>query len=62
MGKPCREGKTNKEDLEKMTYDVKIYEKNGECETIRNLLYHQLHPLLKVLQRHKIKYVVKEIE
>jgi len=41
-------------------YDVKVYEKCHEEETIRALTYAQLQAIKRILSRHKIKFTVIE--
>lgn len=43
-----------------MTYDVKIFEGAEEHETIRDLTESQLLGIVSVLERHGIKYLIKD--
>jgi len=45
-----------------MKYDIKIYEKGEERETIRDLKYSQKEAIVSVLARYSIKFQVKEVE
>jgi len=44
-----------------MKYDIKIYEKGEERETIRDLKYSQKEAVVSVLARCGIKFQVKEV-
>jgi len=44
-----------------LRYDVKVYEGNEEWETVRDLTYPQLVALKDILERYKIKYLVREV-
>ena len=44
-----------------MKYDIKIYEKGEERETIRDLKYSQKEAIVSVLARYGIKFQVREV-
>lgn len=44
-----------------MRYDVKIYEKGKEKETIRSLSYGQMVSIRMMLKRLKVKFFVRHL-
>jgi len=44
-----------------MKYDIKVYEKREERETIRDLKHSQKEAVVSVLARYGIKFQVKEV-
>jgi len=42
-------------------YDIKVYNGNEEIETIRDLKYSQMLAVVNVLDRYRIRYIIKEV-
>ena len=45
-----------------MRYDIKVFERNEEMETIRDLTHTQMIVIRKIFDRCGIKYSIKEVD